>query len=142
MRLVVAADKLLVGTRLRLTLDQASELNVTGCYVGFRAAESTCAFRAAPVQVMFAGAPTLVVPSGGGVVVTDPIDLPIDKSGDLVIAVQWSGFGSFRVRNMHPGWGAFFKSGADASTIAATGYSSLGNKCQLVTQIEVFVSMP
>lgn len=140
-RLVVAAAQFTqAGSKCRLTIDFGSNPgNIGAMYIGGSAGSggTNYAFNTTPVQVLFSGSGTLSLPSGGAVV-SDEVILPITGSADIVIAAYFNGSTDLRVRMGETGWYQVYKSGNDASTVAATGYSGGSVEAALVPVIEVF----
>lgn len=140
-RLVVGAAQFTqTGSKCRLTVNFGSNAgNIGALYIGESAGSggTNYAFSTTPVQVLFSGSPTLSLPTGG-IVVSDEVLLPITGSADLVIAAYFNGSTDLRVRMGETGWYQIYKSGNDASTVAATGYSGGSVEAALVSVIEVF----
>lgn len=140
-RLVIAAAQFTqAGSKCRLTVGfGANKGNIGALYIGESAGSggTNYAFNTTPVQVLFSGSGTLSLPSGGSVV-SDEILLPISGSANIVIAAYFNGTTDLRIRSGETGWYQVYKSGNDASTVAATGYSGGSVEAALVPVIEVF----
>lgn len=137
--ITAAAQFTETGSQCRLTVDFGSNAaSIAGMYIGESAGSSGMdpSFAATPEQVLFAGSPTLSLPTGG-VVVSDPINLPITGLADIVIATAFTGSSDLRVRGGETGWYQRYKNGNDASTVIVSGYSPGSVEAAIVSIIEV-----
>ncbi|QLQ28530.1 MAG: hypothetical protein HZT39_09895 [Pseudoxanthomonas sp.] len=118
------------GSKCRLTLS-SSGLVIAGAY--FQEAGTTVDFASTPAQVMFGGVGTY---SGAGTT-TDEILVPISPGKSYVASFYFNGATSIDTNTSVTTWLQAYKSGSDAASITASGYSSSA-QASLVTLLEVF----
>lgn len=128
------------GSQVRITIDNTGfPINLAKCYIqtGVNNADQID-FTTTPVQVTFGGSNTII--SAGGVFLSDAIPLVQDGTFSIVVSMYFNSTTTLRRGSGAPsqGWLAAFKSGDDAATVNATGYS-LANDSYGVTKLEVFV---
>lgn len=120
--------------RLRLNGPSTGQSAITGMYFGEKS--GTYAFTGDQVQITVGGSGAFNLSSG--VTYSDPFSYALDEANDLVIAMQMEGTSSLRYKSGYE-MPSYYKSGTDAATTAATGYSSNSSStlytCDL---IEVF----
>lgn len=128
------------GSKIRITLEGATSGSITfsAIYVGKAASSGSYAFATTPQQVLFSGSSS-VTPPTSSTVVSDEVSFSLDTSSDLVVSLYASGSGTVRAKTTLTGWATYYKSGNDASTVAATGYTSSSNDTIAISKIESFV---
>lgn len=126
------------GTKVRLTIraNATYTVNVGAMYVGIGATSGdNYDFAATPAQVTFGGLGTGSVTSGE--LVSDEIPLTIAGGDALLIATYMTGTSSVPATTA-PNRNSYYKSGNDASTVNATGYSTSVNNWHLISKVEIF----
>ena len=118
------------GSKCRLTLS-SSGLVIAAAY--FQEAGTAVDFASTPAQVLFGGAGTY---SGAGTT-TDEILVPIAPGKSYVASFYFNGVTSIDTNTSVTTWSQAYKSGSDAASITASGYSSSA-QASLVTLLEVF----
>lgn len=126
------------GTKVRLTIraNATYTVNVGAMYVGIGATSGdNYDFGATPTQVTFGGLTTATVTSGD--LLSDEIPLVVSPGDALLIATYMTGTSSIPAltganRN------SYYKSGNDASTVNASGYSTSSNSWHLLSKVEIF----
>ena len=118
------------GSKCRLTLS-SSGLVIAAAY--FQEAGTDVNFASTPVQVMFGGAGTY---SGAGTT-TDEILVSIASGKSYVASFYFNGETSINTNTSVTTWSQAYKSGSDAASVTASGYSSSA-QASLVTLLEVF----
>jgi len=140
-RVVVPASALVVGSKIRLTC-QSSDTSSSGIgamYIGAAAASGDdYDFGTTPTQVLFSGSGTVTVPIGGTTLVSDAMDFVVDATKPLIISTYMPLGRTANITTLS-GWVTRYKTGNDASTVNATGYSTSSYAASLVTKIEVLV---
>lgn len=102
----------------------SGQFNVVAAFVGLSAGSPAYAFSATPVPLLFDTSSSVeLLP--GTLTKTDPAALFIDGSASVVLSFYVTmpvgrPFGT----NTPAGWGCFYKSGNDAATVGASGYTS------------------
>ena len=139
LRQLIPVGDLLSGSKVRLTLAAATTGTapvITAAYAGNRAGSGDAYdFATTPVPITVAGSPTFTIPINTEVV-TDEIVLTVGAT-DLIISAHFSA-GDCRQRVPTTGWTTYYKTGADASTVNTSGYSSTPGNV-LIRKIEVFL---
>lgn len=137
LRAVVPAASLAAGSKVRMTLAAGtSGCVVAKAYVGLRAASGDdYDFESTPTRMTFGGAAGVSIP-GNGTVICDDVALTIPSGRALVLAVYFTS-GSIKVF-ANSAWTEYDKSGDDAATVNASGYSSPVSNPYMVKKIEVF----
>lgn len=140
-RVVVPASALVAGSKIRLTC-QSSDTTSSGIgamYVGTAASSGDdYDFATTPTPVLFSGSASATVPTGGATLVSDATDFVVDASKPLIISTYMPSGRTAQITTL-AGWVTRYKSGNDAATINATGYSTSSYAASLVTKIEVWV---
>ena len=143
-RLRIAASLVpdVATTKIRITYGAApggAGASTTAVYVGVAAATGDAYdFDGAPTEVTFGGASGFSL-SAGATILSDEISLVLDGTRDILIAGQTASGqpGDFAGFDGRAGWKAWYKSGADAATQDATGYSA--NLVEAVGAVKVEV---
>src|SRR5690606_1694378 len=94
-------------------------------------------FESAPTQVMFGGSAGAVIATNTEIV-SDEASFAVNASKNLIISTYISTGLSCRIATL-PGWVTRYKTGNDAATVDATGYSTSAYAASLVRKIEVLV---
>lgn len=128
------------GSQVRITIDsQGQPINMSKCYLqtGVNNADQID-FTAPPIQVAFSGSNSIA--SAGGTFVSDPVPLVQDGTFSIVVSLFFNSTTTLRRGSTatSQGWASYFKSGDDAATVNASGYT-LANDSYGVTKLEVFV---
>lgn len=105
--------------RLRLNGPSSGQSVIGAMYFGTRS--GTYAFNGDQVPVTVGGSGSFNL--GAGVTYSDPFAFALDEGNDIVLAMQMTGTSSLRYKSGYD-IASYYKSGTDASTTAATGYSS------------------
>lgn len=141
LRVIVPVAALDPGSKLRFTLraSNAGIATVGKVYCGLQGAGNIYDFLAAPSQLFFSGSPGVVVPTNDEVV-SDPLDFVQDGTAPLVLAAYFSSTASLGSRVADPGggWSSHYKSGDDAATVDASGYTASGIAANMFRKVEVF----
>ena len=141
MRQLIPASAIEAGSQMRLTLTRSAfALAVVDCYVGEAAASGDpYDFAATPVRVLFSGANgfSYAADTGPASVVTDTIELETDGTKNIIVSFNFGASAGFRaISTDKPGWVNYYKAGADAATVNASGYSTSIHDAGLVTKVE------
>lgn len=143
LRQVTPSSAVVSGSKIRVTFRGASSganLVVAAAYVGIMAASGdTYDYASTPTQITVSGSPGFSVPINTDVL-SDEIPFAMSSGQRLVFGVNCT---SGDMGIMTPGssdWIKYEKSGADAATVDASGYTSITpNGLFLVRKIEVWV---
>lgn len=118
------------GTQTRLTLTAPTSGNtpITAMYVGQADAAysgTAPAFAATPTQLLFTGSASVTLTGGTGDTVSDAASFVMPSSQGLAVAWQHSAAASslrIATANNPANWKMSYKAGADAATVAKSGY--------------------
>lgn len=140
LRSVISGSIIVAGTKLRYTFTAASSgdpVRIDEAYtqIGDPSGDPYD-FATTPTPVLFSGSASVVVPTGT-TVVSDVIDLTVNNTRDLIIAVAFSASLPSDVSSgSGSSIGTYYKSGSDAPTVDASGYSFFSGSL-LITRVEV-----
>jgi hypothetical protein len=96
-------------------------------------------FASTPVQILFGGSPGGIISAGNTDIVTDPVALALDGTKAIVVSAFFAAGSADLARKASlTGWIGAFKSGNDASTVNASGYTGTVFPAQLINRIQVF----
>lgn len=129
------------GSQIRLTIQAPTSLQtlrITKIYIGVKGA-GTHDFASAPTQLFFGGSASVTAGTGASVT-TDAATFAYDGTGDLVMSIYVSsGAGvGFNSVTSSANSTAVNKSGDDATTLVASGYSS-GSANDFISLFEALV---
>lgn len=135
---VTTAQIVATGTKVRVTLRAGSSvMNVGKCYIGLAAASGDpYDYASTPTQIFFGGNPGVSVAANTNVL-SDEATFTIDDTTDLILTVYFSGAAAFANRSGQSGWSQYYKSGDDAVTVNASGYSGGSTEAGVFTLVEV-----
>lgn len=143
MRQILGLPQLLAGSKLRLTLRSGTAgCTISNAYIQLRAASGDAYdFSTTPVQILFSGSAGITIP-GSSLVVADDIILPIAATTPVLVSFAFPASPASHVGGNSPGGGGvivnYYKSGADAATVNASGYTSSAQTLHLIKKLEVF----
>ncbi|MCL6710448.1 hypothetical protein M8R20_26355 [Pseudomonas sp. R2.Fl] len=142
LRVVIPTSKLAAGSQIRFRLTAGTQgFNIVNAYCQTRAASGDpYDFATTPNAVLFSGSTGVMVGASASIV-TDPVVMPVTTSSPIVLAVAFPTTPASSVMaGAGTGWpsSTYFKTGNDASTVNATGYSAASFALYMLTQIEVF----
>lgn len=125
------------GTKIRLTA-AANVAQVGAMYVGIGATTGdNYDFAATPVQVTFSGSGSVSI-GATSQVLSDEIPLTILAGDSILVASYFSGTSTIQVQAGLTNRNSYYKSGNDASTVNASGYSTSANPLHLFSKVEIF----
>ena len=139
LRIRLQAAYLLAGSKVRLTVDSTGQpLNMGAMYCQVRnMAGDLYDFETTPIPVTFGGSGTISTGSGS-VYVSDDIPLVQSATKDLIISAYFNSTTTMRRSNSAvTGLSYSYKSGNDAATVNATGYTTQ-TRAVMVTKVEIF----
>lgn len=114
-------------TRVTFKASSGEALTLNPVYIGQKADSGDAYdFKAAPVQLLFGGNAGFAI-GAGETQVSDSAAFSIPAGKDIIISYYTSGDAShngFRVKSSMTNWQPYYKSGNDAATQNATGYSA------------------
>jgi len=140
-RVVVPTSALVAGSKIRLTCQSSdtSGCTISAMYVGAAAASGDdYDFATTPTPVLFSGSASAAIGAASSLV-SDPTTFTVDASKPLIISTYMSVAGRTANITTLAGWVTRYKSGNDAATVNATGYSTSAYAANFVTKIEVLV---
>ena len=141
LRLRVQSSVLLACSQMRITLDSTGlPMNLAGAYVQTRAgAGDLYDYSATPLQFLFGGSAGFT--TAGGVFVSDPLTFAYDGLSDLVFGFAFGGSAGSTTLRINTGgatgWSRYYKSGNDAATVNASGYTGPASTVLGMTKIEI-----
>ncbi|RWD17023.1 MAG: hypothetical protein EOS75_03850 [Mesorhizobium sp.] len=112
-------------SKVRVSFNAASGGMVIGnAYIGMAAGSGDAYdFAGTPSELLFSGGSGVTVPSNG-TSVSDELTFTILPGGNLVISLQFTGGADTKRKDPLTGWQSYYKSGADAATVNASGYTT------------------
>lgn len=114
--------------RVTFKASSSEALTLDPCYIGQKADSGDAYdFQAAPVQLLFGGNAGFAI-AAGATQVSDSAAFSIPAGKDIIVSFYTSGDASHNgfLRQTVATIASYYKSGSDASTQNATGYSSYG----------------
>jgi hypothetical protein len=128
MRQVIAAAQVSAsGSQVVVTFggDGSGTFTITKAYIGHQGAGDAYDFDTTPVQLTFGGNAGFTV-TDAQEISSDPATFALDETQNLVISfyVPSSAGDDFGTQTTLTGWSSYFKSGDDAATVNATGYTA------------------
>jgi len=126
------------GGKVRVKLSyRAGDWAFAKCYIGHQGVGDSYDFDGNQVQLLFSGSAGATVSVGG--LVSDEVTFDLDSTKNLVISFYFSGDTGVPERDDTAGYELYYKSGDDAVTTDATGYSpsSQNGKRHFIEKIEV-----
>lgn len=119
----IQAAQLSTADQCFVRLEAASNagLTITSCYIQTKGTGGFD-FSGTPIQVMFGGSPGVAL-SAGQSVVSDEIALVLTGSDDVVISIYTATTSAYRQSSSSTGTSISYKSGDDAATVIASGYT-------------------
>lgn len=135
----VESSQLVAGSMLRFTLRSASG---TACVIAkayvqhLASGGGPYAFASTPVPLSFSGSAGVTI-AANSEVVSDAVAFSVSPTVPLVVSAYITSGDVARMSSI-PGWTSGYKSGDDAATVAASGYSYSAFSANLVRKIEIF----
>lgn len=143
LREVVVGSALGPGSALRFQITASSSASVPILAVYAQMASTAPGaddydFANTPIQITFGGASSLTLGAGTSQM-SDPIPLSMNGSTNVVIAVAFGSGATVLASNTGASalMNGRYKSGNDASTVNASGYTNTANPAQLISRVEV-----
>lgn len=125
------------GTKIRLTA-AANTAQVGAMYVGIGATSGdNYDFAATPVQVTFSGSGSVSI-GATSQVLSDEIPLTIASGDAILVASYFSGTSTVMAQAGLTNRNSYYKTGNDASTVDASGYSTSANPLHLFSKVEIW----
>jgi hypothetical protein len=121
------------GSKCRLTISSVGMVVANAYFQEGSSSGDPYDFASTPVQILFGGSGSY----SGGSVLTDEIAVSIQSGKRYVAAFYFSGTTSIGVNASLSTWTEAYKLGSDASTVNATGYTTVA-QAALVNKLEVF----
>ena len=139
-RVIVPSSALIAGSKVRLTCRASpmQDISIVQMYVGHAASTGDAYdFESMPTAVLFGGSALASILTNTQTV-SDPVTFAVNPAKNLIISTYVNSGRSCRIATLS-GWSTRYKTGNDASTVDATGYSTSAYAASLVTKIEVLV---
>ena len=139
LRQKIPASAFASGSMIRLTLraGTGAACVIGKAYIQQKAASGDAYdFASTPVQLLFSGSAGVSI-AAATELVTDPLSFSVDDSKDHVVSMYITSGDTARKSTLS-GWSSYYKTGDDAATVNATGYSSSSFAANLIRKIEVF----
>lgn len=132
----------LSGDRIRLTFKGADTgpANILACYVGHVAPSTNANFDGNQAQVLFNGGSSTATLPTNGTLLSDVINFNLDESRDLILTMAFGNNSTVLYNFSQTGYTYYSKAGNDASTEAATGYTTQNNAVISIDLIQVRTS--
>ncbi|GAA0623244.1 hypothetical protein [Thalassospira tepidiphila] len=126
------------GQSVSVTFKASSSAGLTigSAYIGIAAASGDAFdFASTPVQLLFSESGSAVI-SAGATATSDFSSLDFEGTDDLIVAFYISA-GDIQFGSPSANWNAYYKTGDEASTVDATGYTADTGKTYGVTGVSV-----